>query len=28
MPEWLGRRLPELHVEGHPEDHLPRTVHA
>src|SRR6185312_6148484 len=19
MPEWLGRRLPELHVEGHPE---------
>ena len=27
MPEWLGRRLPELHVEGHPEDHL-TTVHA
>ncbi len=24
MPEWLGRLLPELHVEGHPEDHLPR----
>jgi RND superfamily putative drug exporter len=23
MPEWLGRRLPELHIEGHPEDHLP-----
>ncbi len=22
MPEWLGRVLPELHVEGHPEDHL------
>jgi RND superfamily putative drug exporter len=25
MPEWLGRRLPELHVEGHPEDHLPQA---
>ncbi|MCW2832073.1 MAG: hypothetical protein JWN68_26 [Nocardioides sp.] len=23
MPAWLGRLLPELHVEGHPEDHLP-----
>ena len=23
MPAWLGRILPELHVEGHPEDHLP-----
>jgi RND superfamily putative drug exporter len=23
MPAWLGRRLPELHVEGHPEQHLP-----
>jgi putative drug exporter of the RND superfamily len=22
MPEWMGRLLPELHVEGHPEDHL------
>ena len=22
MPAWLGRILPELHVEGHPEDHL------
>jgi RND superfamily putative drug exporter len=22
MPEWLDRVLPELHVEGHPEDHL------
>ncbi len=22
MPGWLGRVLPELHVEGHPEDHL------
>ncbi len=28
MPEWLGRRLPELHVEGHPEDHLPQPVSA
>jgi RND superfamily putative drug exporter len=25
MPEWLGRLLPELHVEGHPEDHLPQA---
>ena len=25
MPEWLGRRLPELHIEGHPEAHLPAT---
>lgn len=23
MPASLGRVLPELHVEGHPEDHLP-----
>jgi RND superfamily putative drug exporter len=23
MPAWLGRRLPELHIEGHPEAHLP-----
>jgi RND superfamily putative drug exporter len=23
MPAWLGRALPELHVEGHPNDHLP-----
>jgi putative drug exporter of the RND superfamily len=23
MPAWLDRLLPELHVEGHPEDHLP-----
>jgi len=23
MPAWLGRRLPELHVEGHPEAHVP-----
>jgi RND superfamily putative drug exporter len=22
MPAWLGRLLPELHVEGHPEHHL------
>jgi RND superfamily putative drug exporter len=28
MPEWLGRRLPELHVEGHPEDHLPQAQPA
>jgi RND superfamily putative drug exporter len=28
MPEWLGRVLPELHVEGHPEDHLPARVTA
>ena len=26
MPAWLGRVLPELHVEGHPEDHLPARV--
>jgi len=25
MPEWLGRYLPELHIEGHPEAHLPAT---
>ena len=24
MPAWLGRLLPELHVEGHPEHHLPQ----
>jgi RND superfamily putative drug exporter len=23
MPAWLGRRLPQLHVEGRPEVHLP-----
>jgi putative drug exporter of the RND superfamily len=23
MPAWLDRLLPELQVEGHPEDHLP-----
>jgi RND superfamily putative drug exporter len=23
MPAWLGRRLPELHIEGRPEVHLP-----
>ncbi|GFJ95318.1 MMPL family transporter [Phytohabitans rumicis] len=23
MPAWLSRRLPELHVEGRPEQHLP-----
>jgi RND superfamily putative drug exporter len=23
MPSWLGRLLPELHVEGQPERHLP-----
>ena len=22
MPDWLGRRLPELHIEGRPEQHL------
>jgi putative drug exporter of the RND superfamily len=26
MPEWLSRRIPELHVEGHAEDHLPAPV--
>jgi RND superfamily putative drug exporter len=25
MPDWLGRHLPELHIEGHPEAHLPAT---
>ena len=25
MPAWLGRLLPELHIEGHPEVHLPAT---
>ena len=28
MPAWLGRLLPELHVEGHPEDHLPERAGA
>ncbi len=28
MPAWLSRVLPELHVEGHPEDHLPARVNA
>ena len=28
MPAWLGRVLPELHVEGHPEDHLPASAAA
>ena len=23
LPNWLGRRLPQLHVEGRPEVHLP-----
>jgi RND superfamily putative drug exporter len=23
MPSWLGRALPELHVEGRPHEHLP-----
>jgi RND superfamily putative drug exporter len=23
MPEWLSRHLPELHIEGHAEAHLP-----
>ncbi|HEU4911080.1 MAG TPA: MMPL family transporter [Actinomycetes bacterium] len=23
LPEWLGARLPQLHVEGKPENHLP-----
>src|SRR5262249_2137832 len=23
MPAWLGRTLPELHIEGRPQDHLP-----
>ncbi len=23
LPEWMGRRLPQLHVEGRPEVHLP-----
>ncbi|MFD8963389.1 MMPL family transporter [Streptomyces sp. NPDC059568] len=23
LPQWLGRRLPELHIEGRPERHLP-----
>jgi putative drug exporter of the RND superfamily len=28
MPAWLGRILPELHVEGHPQDHLPARAAA
>jgi len=24
MPAWLGRMLPELHVEGRPDEHLPQ----
>jgi RND superfamily putative drug exporter len=28
MPARLGRILPELHVEGHPEDHLPTRAAA
>ena len=28
MPARLGRVLPELHVEGHPEDHLPMRAAA
>jgi putative drug exporter of the RND superfamily len=28
MPAWLDRRLPQLHVEGHPEDHLPEPAPA
>ena len=28
MPARLGRVLPELHVEGHPEDHLPGRAAA
>ena len=28
MPTWLGRVLPELHVEGHPDDHLPARATA
>jgi RND superfamily putative drug exporter len=28
MPAWLARVLPELHVEGHPEDHLPARAAA
>jgi RND superfamily putative drug exporter len=23
IPRWLGRLLPELHIEGRPEQHLP-----
>jgi len=23
MPAWIGRRLPHLHIEGHPQVHLP-----
>jgi RND superfamily putative drug exporter len=28
MPAWLGRVLPELHVEGHPDDYLPARAAA
>jgi RND superfamily putative drug exporter len=28
MPAWLGRLLPELHVEGRPQDHLPSAAHT
>jgi len=28
MPKWLARRLPELHVEGRPEVHLPARAHS
>ena len=26
LPEWLGRRLPQLHVEGRPERYLPPAL--
>jgi len=26
MPVWLGRRLPQLHIEGRPEVHLPAPL--
>jgi putative drug exporter of the RND superfamily len=26
LPAWLDRRLPQLHIEGEPEVHLPRTT--
>ncbi|HEY8721229.1 MMPL family transporter [Pengzhenrongella sp.] len=28
LPAWLGRRMPELHIEGRPEVHLPAHVMA
>src|SRR5918995_1065803 len=28
MPRWLERALPELHIEGHPQDHLPTRAAA